>query len=69
MDERHWWIATKLQQSFQSENLEHSHANFAEEFLADQEIVEKINDFLTGAEAGNKLIFYSLRSTNPGNGS
>eukprot|EP00794_Sanderia_malayensis_P000407 gene407-1042_t len=60
MDERHWWIATKLQQSFQSESLEHTQGSFAEDFLADQTMVEKINDFLTGIDS-KKLIFYALR--------
>lgn len=55
MDERHWWIATKLQQTFKSNQLNSS--NFAEDFLSDQEIVEKINEFIA-ADGSNKLIFY-----------
>lgn len=55
MDERHWWIATKLQQTFKSDQL--SSSNFAEDFLSDQDIVEEINEFIA-ADGSNKLIFY-----------
>ena len=55
MDERHWWIATKLQQTFKSDLLNSS--NFAEDFLSDQDIVDKINEFIS-PDGSNKLIFY-----------
>eukprot|EP00795_Rhopilema_esculentum_P017364 gene17364-8957_t len=57
MDERHWWIATKLQQTFKSDQLNTLYANFVEDFLADQDIVENINEFISSS-GSNKLIFY-----------
>ena len=59
MDERHWWIATKLQQTFKSDQL--SSSNFAEDFLSDQDIVEKINEFIA-ADGSSKLIFYGEKA-------
>ena len=60
MDERHWWIATKLQQTFKSDLLNSS--NFAEDFLSDQDIVDKINEFIS-PDGSNKLIFYGEKET------
>lgn len=60
MDERHWWIASKIQQSFHSEGLDSSYGNFIEDFLSDPNIVENISEFLAGAES-NTLIFYSQK--------
>ena len=58
MDERHWWIATKLQQTFKSDQLDPSYGNFVEDFLSDPETIDKINDFLA-EDGSNKLIFYA----------
>ena len=59
MDERHWWIATKLQQTFKSDKI--SSSNFAEDFLSDQDIVDKINEFIA-ADGSNKLIFHCQKA-------
>ena len=59
MDERHWWIANKLQQTFKSDQL--SSSNLAEDFLSDQDIIDKINEFIA-ADGSNKLIFYGQKA-------
>ncbi|XP_070568705.1 dynein axonemal heavy chain 5-like isoform X4 [Ptychodera flava] len=59
MDERHWWIATKIQESFHIGGF-HDNPTLLEDFLTEPETLEMINQFL-GAGGPNKLFFYSDR--------
>jgi dynein heavy chain len=51
MDERHWWIAQRISQTF-NVNLQH-----LESFICDEDTLNKINNFL-GLNGANKLFFY-----------
>ncbi|XP_071818739.1 dynein axonemal heavy chain 5-like isoform X4 [Apostichopus japonicus] len=67
MDERHWWIATKIQESFHIGGFG-DNPTLLEDFLCEPQTLELINQFL-GAGGTNKLFFYSDRpqstSVNP----
>ena len=55
MDERHWWFASKLQESFHFGG--YDNPTLLEDFLSEPEVVELINDFLAPGEP-HKLFFY-----------
>ncbi|XP_022081686.1 dynein gamma chain, flagellar outer arm-like [Acanthaster planci] len=59
MDERHWWIATKIQESFHIGGF-HDNPTLLEDFLCEPKTLELINQFL-GTGGPNKLFFYSDR--------
>ncbi|XP_071801693.1 uncharacterized protein [Asterias amurensis] len=59
MDERHWWIATKIQESFHIGGF-HDNPTLLEDFLCESQTLELINQFL-GTGGPNKLFFYSDR--------
>jgi hypothetical protein len=56
MDERHWWIATRLAQAFSFENT----TGYIEKFICDLDNLEKINNFLC-SNGTNKLFCASLK--------
>ncbi|XP_048577711.1 dynein axonemal heavy chain 8 isoform X3 [Nematostella vectensis] len=56
MDERHWWFATKLQETFHIGALDNP--TMLEDFMAEQTTLDYINDFLA-PEGHTKLFFYS----------
>ena len=60
MDERHWWIATKLQETFKAGALDGFYESFLEDFLADANTVDHINNFLSPG-GHTKLFFYALK--------
>lgn len=55
MDERHWWFASKLQETFHFGG--YDNPTLLEDFLSDPEVVDLINDFLSPGEP-SKLFFY-----------
>lgn len=55
MDERHWWFASKLQETFHFGG--YDNPTLLEDFLSEPEVVELINDFLAPGEPC-KLFFY-----------
>ncbi|XP_041462850.1 dynein heavy chain 8, axonemal-like [Lytechinus variegatus] len=59
MDERHWWIATKIQESFHIGGF-NDNPTLLEDFLCEPRTLELINQFL-GQGGLNKLFFYSDR--------
>ncbi|XP_077977225.1 dynein axonemal heavy chain 8-like isoform X3 [Glandiceps talaboti] len=64
MDERHWWIATKIQESFHIGGF-HDNPTLLEDFLTEAQTLEMINQFL-GPGGPNKLFFYSDRPQTAG---
>ena len=60
MDERHWWIASRLSQAF---GIDPS-SSFLEKFICQPDNIEKINNFLC-MNGNNKLFFYSYKNENP----
>ena len=55
MDERHWWFASKLQETFHFGG--YDNPTVLEDFLSDPEVVDLINDLLAPGEPC-KLFFY-----------
>lgn len=55
MDERHWWFATKLQETFHIGA--YDSPTMLEDFMAEQSTLDYINDFLA-PEGHTKLFFY-----------
>lgn len=55
MDERHWWFASKLQETFHFGG--YDNPTVLEDFLSDPEVVDLINDFLAPGEP-RKIFFY-----------
>ena len=55
MDERHWWFASKLQETFHFGG--YDNPTLLEDFLSEPEVFELINDFLAPGEPC-KLFFY-----------
>ena len=55
MDERHWWFASKLQETFHFGG--YDNPTLLEDFLSEPEVVELINDFLAPGEPC-KLFFF-----------
>lgn len=55
MDERHWWFAAKLQETFHFGG--YDNPTLLEDFLSEPEVVELINEFLAPGEP-RKLFFY-----------
>lgn len=55
MDERHWWFASKLQQTFQFGG--YDNPTLLEDFLSEQDVLDLINRFLSPGEP-RKLFFY-----------
>lgn len=55
MDERHWWFATKLQETFHVGP--YDSPTMLEDFMAEQTTLDYINDFLA-PEGHTKLFFY-----------
>jgi hypothetical protein len=60
MDERHWWIASKVEQTFCIDKTSTADASFTETFFRRPDVLEKINSFLY-AKGSNKLFFYTTR--------
>ena len=60
MDERHWWIASRLSQAFGVD----PSSSFLEKFICQPDNIEKINNFLC-MNGNNKLFFYSYKNENP----
>ncbi|CAF3476774.1 unnamed protein product [Rotaria socialis] len=60
MDERHWWIAAKVEQTFGIDKTSTADASFTESFFRRPDVVEKMNSFLF-AKGSNKLFFYTTR--------
>ena len=63
MDERHWWFASKLQETFHFGG--YDNPTVLEDFLSDPEVVDLINDFLAPGEP-RKLFFYCEGSAGDG---
>lgn len=62
MDERHWWIAGKIQESFKLGEL--GNPSILESFMCKENILSKVNSFLkTGGPC--RLFFYSTKSFVP----
>ena len=59
MDERHWWIASRLSQAFGIDPA----SSFLEKFICQPDNIEKINNFLC-MNGNNKLFFYSYKNEN-----
>ena len=55
MDERHWWFASKLQETFHFGG--YDNPTLLEDFLSESHVVDKINSFLAPGEP-HKLFFY-----------
>ena len=55
MDERHWWFASKLQETFRFGG--YDNPTLLEDFLSDSEVVDLINDFLSTGDP-SRLFFY-----------
>lgn len=55
MDERHWWFAAKLQETFHFGG--YDNPTLLEDFLSEPNVVDSINDFLSPGQP-NKLFFY-----------
>ena len=64
MDERHWWIAAKVEQAFSIDKSSTTGASFTETFFRRPDVLEKINYFLF-AKGSNKLFFYTTRDRFP----
>ncbi|CAF1032650.1 unnamed protein product [Adineta ricciae] len=60
MDERHWWIASKVEQTFCIDKTSSTDASFTETFFRRPDVLSKINSFLC-AKGSNKLFFYTTR--------
>ena len=60
MDERHWWIASKVEQTFCIDKTSTADASFTETFFRRPDVLDKINNFLF-AKGSNKLFFYTTR--------
>jgi hypothetical protein len=60
MDERHWWIASKVEQTFCIDKTSTADASFTESFFRRPDVLDKINNFLF-AKGSNKLFFYTTR--------
>lgn len=61
MDERHWWFATKLQETFHIGALDNP--TMLEDFMAEQSTLDYINDFL--APEGHKKLFFTCPKPDP----
>ena len=55
MDERHWWFAAKLQETFHFGG--YDNPTLLEDFLSEPDVVDSINNFLSPGQP-NKLFFY-----------
>lgn len=55
MDERHWWFAAKLQETFHFGG--YDNPTLLEDFLSESEVIDSINGFLSPGQP-NKLFFY-----------
>ena len=64
MDERHWWIASKVEQTFAIDKSSSTDASFTEAFFRRPDVLDKINHFLF-AKGSNKLFFYTTRDRYP----
>lgn len=60
MDERHWWIASKVEQTFAIDKTSTADASFTESYFRRPDVLDKINNFLF-AKGSNKLFFYTTR--------
>jgi hypothetical protein len=60
MDERHWWVASKVEQTFCIDKTSTADASFTESFFRRPDVLDKINSFLF-AKGSNKLFFYTTR--------
>ena len=60
MDERHWWIASKVEQTFGIDKSSAADASFSETYFRRSDILDKMNSFLF-AKGSNKLFFYTTR--------
>ncbi|CAF0858034.1 unnamed protein product, partial [Didymodactylos carnosus] len=58
MDERHWWIAEKVEQTFCIDKT--LDAQFTEQYFRRTDVLDKINSFLF-AKGSNKLFFYTTK--------
>jgi hypothetical protein len=56
MDERHWWIAQRISQTFGID----SNSRFLEKLITEPNNLEKVNNFLC-MNGSNKLFFYNNR--------
>lgn len=56
MDERHWWFASKLQETFHFGG--YDNPTLLEDFLSEPDVVDLINKFLSPAGEPQKLFFY-----------
>ena len=61
MDERHWWFATKLQETFNVGIFDDP--TVLEDFISNPNTVEQINNFLQAN--GNKVIFFYSHKPKP----
>jgi len=61
MDERHWWFATKLQETFHVGP--YDSPTMLEDFMAEQSTLDYINDFL--APEGHKKLFFYCPKADP----
>ena len=59
MEERHWWFATKLQETFKFGGFDSP--TLLEDFLSDSDVCDLLNRFL-GAGEPSKLFFYCDKS-------
>lgn len=66
MDERHWWFASKLQETFHFGGFDNP--TLLEDFLSDPDVTELINSFLAPGEP-RKLFFYCDEPPPPRDGS
>ena len=55
MDERHWWFAAKLQETFHFGG--YDNPTLLEDFLSESDVVDSINSFLSPGQP-NKIFFY-----------
>ena len=65
MDERHWWFAAKLQETFHFGG--YDNPTLLEDFLSEPDVVDAINSFLSSGQP-SKLFFYCndvLSSSSP----
>lgn len=60
MDERHWWIAAKVEQTFCIDKSSTTDASFIESYFRRPDVLDKINHFLF-AKGSNRLFFYTTR--------
>ena len=61
MDERHWWFASKLQETFHFGG--YDNPTLLEDFLSESSVIDLINSFLAPGEP-HKLFFYCDASVN-----